>query len=140
MLSYLPSFLAKNKTPHNYHPRVQLSAIPCAAISEERFLCPVRALLNLRSVIRSRTNPCANLFQTLEGQTVSARRLSALMVEVIKDAHRTLDDEGARLLRIKCHDVRAVAASQLWLRTSDRDTVSSAFSWNNKSTFIAHYA
>ena len=48
--------------------------------------------------------------------------------------------QDARLLRVRGHDVRAKAASQLWLSSGDWDTVSLAFSWKQHMTFIAHYS
>ena len=135
---YLPSFLAKSDNDRFLHRRIQLKPIKCAATSNERFLCPVCALLNLRYLIHTHTNP--QLFQAPDRHAFSVRQLLCLLTGIIKEAHRSIDEEGAHVQHMRCHDVRAVAASHLWLSTRDWDTVSSAFSWMNRSTFVAHYS
>ena len=80
------------------------------------------------------------LFQSPEAVFQSSRRLSSLLVEVIKESHEAISQEGAQLMKVRAHNVRAVAASKLWLSWSDWDLVSSSFSWKNRTTFIEHYA
>lgn len=139
-LAYTPGFLAKNEVPSKLHSRIFIQSIPCSPHSQERFLCPVRCLLHWRQRIRERGSAAEQLFQSPDAVFQSSRRLSSLLVDVIKESHMAVSDEGAKLLKVRAHDVRAVAASKLWLSWSDWDLVSSSFSWKNKTVFIDHYA
>ena len=140
-LAYTPGFLAKNEVPGRLHSRIVIRRIACSSDSPERYLCPVRCLLHWRQRIRDRGSVAEQqLFQSPDAVFQSPKRLSSLLVEVIKESHSVVSEEGARLMRVRAHDVRAVAASQLWLSCSDWDQVSSAFSWKDKTVFIDHYS
>ena len=140
-LVYTPGFLAKNEKPGKLHPRIFIKSIPCGSHSPERFLCPVRCLVYWRRRIRERSGGAEQqLFQSPDAVFQSSKRLSSLLVEVIKEAHSAISDSDAQLMRVRAHDVRAVAASKLWITWSNWDLVSSSFSWKNRTTFIDHYA
>merc|ERR1711867_323555 len=100
--------------------RIYIKAIPCGSHSPERHLCPVRCLLYWRRWIRERSGGTEQqLFQSPDAAFQSSKRLSSLLVDVIKEAHSSISDGSAQLMRVRAHDVRAVAASKLWIDWAD---------------------
>ena len=141
-LDYTPGFLAKNESHGRLHPRVYIEAIDPGILkvnSSERYVCPVRALTYWRNFIRD-TNPnTEQLFQDPSGKLQSPGQLSKHLVALIKEAHAACTDDEARCVRARGHDVRAVAASKLWLKCQSWDIIASAFTWKQSSVFTNHY-
>ena len=139
---YLPEFLAKNENPSALHPPIVIKAISSVAPDgNERFVCPVRALYYWRSFIQkqgNKDNP--QLFQFPLGSKASPRDLSRDLVDVIRSSHSSLSDADARLLNVRAHDIRAVAASRFWSQRPVWSDLASYFKWKNRSVFIDVYS
>ena len=141
-LIYIPEFLAKTENPTSLHSPLIINSISSSAPDQaEKFVCPVRALHYWRAHIRSlpHKDPL-QLFQHPSGARASVREVSKTLVDLIKSSHAGLDDADARLLCVKAHDIRAVAASRVWSLRPSWSDLASAFNWRNKNVFISIYA
>ena len=118
ILAYLPEFVAKTET--QLHPLpTEFPLRSLAAVlehdSEDRLLCPVRAL---RYYLHRTAGPSRprHLFVLLKDHTrpMSKAAISYFIRRVIQSAHETFPECLAGLLKVKAHEVRAVATSLLW--------------------------
>ena len=55
-LIYLPGFIAKNERPSALHPTTRITALNVGPTSEERYLCPIRAIYHLQASISKLPN------------------------------------------------------------------------------------
>ena len=141
-LIYTPEFLAKNETPVSLHSPICIQSVSSTAPDdEERFVCPVRALYYWRCCIKKNPNrDPLQLFQLPSGAKASVREISRRLVQVIKKSHESLKDADARLLKVRAHDVRAVAASKVWNQRLAWSDLAGTFAWRNRNVFISVYS
>ena len=143
LLSYLPEFVAKTESQLRSLPR-EFTLLSLASVlgpdDEERLLCPVRAL---RYYLRRTAGPSRprHLFVSLRDRTrpMSKAAISYFLRLVIRSAHESFPDHLARLLRVKAHEVRAVATSLLWQTNRRLSDVMDAACWRTPSVFANHY-
>ena len=141
-LIYTPDFLSKTENPCSLHAPLIIKSLSCSAPDpDERYVCPVRALHYWRAHIRKMTSrDPVQLFQLPSGAKASVRDISKSLVEVIKSSHASLEEAEARLLNVKAHDIRAVAASRVWSLRPSWSDLASSFNWKNRSVFISVYS
>ena len=143
VLSYLPEFVAKTETQLHPLPTEFLLQNLTAILGpdgEDRLLCPVRAL---RYYLRRTAGPSRprHLFVSLKDRThpMSKAAISFFIRQVIRSAHETFPDGLAGILRVKAHEVRAVATSLLWNVNRRLSDVMEAACWRTPSVFANHY-
>ena len=139
-LSYLPEFVAKTESEKNPLPRsflVRSLEEFVGDLSEERVLCPIRAVkiylhvtdsvtLHPRSLLASPRRPTCSL---------SKNALFFFLQRVIIDA----DAVEAGALPPRAHSVRAVATSPAFLKNWSVSKVLEAATWRSNPVFTSYY-
>ena len=143
ILSYLPEFIAKTET--SLHPLRRdfvlqsLSGI-FGPEDEEKLFCPARALRWYlhRTEDSSRSH---HLFVSVRDCTrpMSKAAISFFVRHLIKVTHQDFPDRLASLLKVRAHEVRAVATSLLWNTNRSLSDVMAAACWRTPSVFANHY-
>lgn len=142
-LSYLPEFVAKTETATNPGPRefklASLSEV-VGRDDEERRLCPVRALKWYLHRTKSQSRP-RQLFLSVKdpSRPLSKAAISFFLKQLIRSAHENFPEHLGPTLRVKAHDVRAVATSLLWGRNKALSDVMAVAGWRTQSVFANHY-
>ena len=143
ILSYLPEFIAKTETPLHPLPRDfvlrSLSGV-LGPEDEERLLCPVRALRWYQHRTQGLSRP-RHLFVSVRdcSRPMSKAAISFFVRHLIKVAHQDFPDKLASLLKVRAHEVRAVATSLLWNTNRNLSDVMEAACWRTPSVFANHY-
>ncbi|MPC46787.1 hypothetical protein E2C01_040513 [Portunus trituberculatus] len=118
VLSYLPDFVAKIKTPSNPLPRefvlTSLSEAVCSN-DDERLLCPVCALQWYLHRTWSPSRPW-HLFLLVRNpiRPLSKMAISYFLQQLILAAHEDFPDHLEPILNVRAYDVQSVATSLLW--------------------------
>ena len=141
-LTTAPGFVAKNRLPSVGNQSITIPSLKKADPSRAGKLHdPVRALkIYLRRTQpfrRGRTRLFLPLRQAQED--ISAQTISSWIRSVIRDAYSDLSPERASQLRIKAHEVRAVATSTALDRNCALRDIISAVGWRSDSTFASSY-
>ncbi|XP_064110285.1 uncharacterized protein LOC135218072 [Macrobrachium nipponense] len=141
--SFNPLFLAKNENPSKPWPRTfeikGLSSLVGRDV--ERTLCPVRILKfylerkkllggNVDSFWCSVRNP---------KRAISKNAQAFFIRDVIREAHASCEEEHFRLLRVKAHEVRAVATSLAFHRNMSLQALVESTYWRCNSVFTSSY-
>ena len=146
-LSLLPEFVAKTQVPGRASSGVLPFSIPALTTilgesDPDALLCPVRALrVFLRKTQHLRPG-CRRLFVTTNTQTpkgVSKNTISFWIRQVIRSAYEGTSEEDRALVKVKAHEVRALATSLLFRKNCSIEDVMSAASWRSHSTFASFY-
>ena len=139
---YTPEFIAKNEDPTSLHAPLVINSVSATVPErQEGLVCPVRAIYYWRKFITKNSNrDRLQLFQLPSGARASVRDISRCLVSIIKSSHESLEDVDARLLNVKAHDVRAVAASRIWSLRPAWSDLAGSFSWKNRNVFISTYS
>ena len=144
VVSYLQKFRAKNHVSCKGLPRFfvikQLEQL--VPQEEEALLCPVRALKTYlkksRPLSRDR-HP--NLFCAVRHPELpmSKNAISFMLRTLVIEAHQELREDLLPFLKVKPHEVRAVATSVNFQKNLSIDEVVSAAQWKCASVFAGHY-
>lgn len=137
-----PQFIAKNRLPSVGNQKVCLIPLKSADASPiVRLQDPVRALKIYIKRTRETRNGRTRLFIPIrrDKEDITVQTISSWLRTVIREAYEELSPDGAKRLRIRAHEVRAVAASVAFQRNcSIRDIVESV-GWRSESTFARFY-
>lgn len=135
-----PGFLAKNRIPSQPQPKIVINAFT-GTTRQERMQSPIRALkLYLRRTKDRRCNESRLFLPVATGkQEISAQTVSNWIKQVIKDAYDELSRDASKRLRIRAHEVRAIAASLAFERNVSTSEIISAVGWRSASTFANFY-
>lgn len=141
--SFKPLFLAKNENPSKPWPRTfELKGLSSVTGHElERTLCPVRSLKFYLEKKKSLGGSVESLWCSVRNpsRAISKNALSFFIKDVIKEAHISCEDEHFKLLRVKAHEVRAIATSLAFHKTLSLQSILEATYWRCNSTFASHY-
>ncbi|XP_064113369.1 uncharacterized protein LOC135220008 [Macrobrachium nipponense] len=131
--SLSPSFLAKNENPSNPWPK----SFEIKGLSEitgrepERVLCPVRALKFYLAKIKQCRGPSDNLWCSVRRPELpmSKNALAFSLRSTIREAHASCPDSDLSLLKIKAHEIRAIATSVAFQKNMALSDILSATYW-----------
>jgi integrase len=105
-------------------------------------LCPVRALkmylVRTRDIRKERTKLFISFKQGYSAE-IHANTISSWLKKVIIMTHEESTDKDHRILGIKAHQVRGVAASWANLNNISMDDIMTNCSWKNHNTFTSYY-
>lgn len=142
--SLAPDFLAKTQLPGDE----SQSDFTIPALKdfvgdseEDRLLCPVRAVREYLRRTRDCRPRCSRLFVTVPEprRVVHPHTISHWICKVIQRAHGDVSEEDMRLVRVRAHEVRAVATSTLFRKVRSIPAVLRAGTWKSMSTFASFY-
>ena len=142
-LSYIDSFVAKTERPNNPIPRsfkvIGLKDLTGDMV--ERKLCPVRALkyyLQRLSNIRGSHN---NLFCSVANPSrpLSKNAIAYFLKTVIKEAHEAFNEIDENILKVKAHEIRAMATTLAFKKNISLDNIIQAANWRTASVFATTY-
>ncbi|MPC77169.1 hypothetical protein E2C01_071616 [Portunus trituberculatus] len=142
--SLAPDFLAKTQLPGD----VLQSDFTIPALTEyladlvgDRLLWPVRAIREYLRRTRGCRARCSRLFVmvTEPRRVVHPHTIYHWICQVIQRAHVNVSEENMRLVRVKAHDVRAVATSALFRKIWNIPAVLWAGTWKSMSTLASFY-
>lgn len=141
-LTTAPGFIAKNRLPELGNQSINIPPLQRDdKTSSGRFNDPVRALrIYLRRTEefrRGRTRLFLPLQQARED--IATGTISYWIRSVIRDAYTDLSPDVATRLKIKAHEVRAVATSTAFVRNCALKDVIKAVGWRSDSTFASAY-
>ncbi|XP_068238218.1 uncharacterized protein [Palaemon carinicauda] len=136
-------FLAKNELPSRPWPKS--FDIPC--LSEivgnelERVLCPVRALKFYLAWTKSLRGGSEALWCSVKKPSLpmSKNALSYFIRFLIREAHSHLSEKDRCLLKVKTHEVRAIATSVAFKQNRSLRSIMDATFWRSKSVFASFY-
>lgn len=110
--------------------------------SSSRYLCPLRAL----KYYMSRTKPDRKLRRKLFiavretfSSEISSQTVARWIKSAIKMAYAESTAADLRDTKVTAHEVRALAASQLYLMSGSVDAVKQACYWKSDNTFCKYY-
>ena len=137
-----PAFIAKNRLPSVGAQRIHLQPISSVDDSSiSKLQCPVRSLeiylRRTRTVREDRTRLFLPLRQNR--RDISSQTISFWLRQVIREAYEDLSPGGSKRLRIRAHEVRAVAASVALARNCSVKDIMEAVSWKSDSVFARCY-
>ena len=144
LLSYVPEFMAKTDSATQRVPR----SFTIPALEElvgndeaELRLCPVRTLREYVRRLRPLRDGCPRLFVSLRdpSRPLAKNSISAFLRKVIIRAHRDCREEELAALRVKAHELRAVATSLRFKKNLVLQEVMEAAVWRCNSTFVSFY-
>ena len=144
LLSLVLGFRAKNDFKCKSLPRnFLIKDLSCLVGQEEEVkLCPVRALkayLNRTKQLRTLSNKRLFVSPRDPSKPASKNGISYLLKHLIKEAHRVLQPDLIPILKVKPHEVRAVATSVSFEKNMSLDSVMEAAQWRCRSVFASHY-
>ncbi|XP_064088546.1 uncharacterized protein LOC135202963 [Macrobrachium nipponense] len=141
--SFLPAFLAKNENPSSPWPMSfeikSLSSL--IGTEEERSLCLVRSLKFYLQRKRRLGANARNLWCSVRdpSRPLSKNTLSFFIRNVIREAHTSCNQEQFSLLKVKAHEVRAIATSLAFKKNMSLQNLMKATFWRCESVFSNHY-
>ena len=144
VLSLILNFRAKNDFKCKSLPRnfVLKDLSRLVGQEEEVKLCPVRCLreyLDRTKPHRIPTNKRLFVSPRDPSRPASKNGISYLIKLLIKEAHRVLQPEFLPILKVKPHEVRAVATSVSFEKNMSLDQVMETAQWRCHSVFASHY-
>ncbi|XP_068242668.1 uncharacterized protein [Palaemon carinicauda] len=136
-------FLAKNELPSRPWPKsFDIPSLSNLVGNEvERVLCPVRAL----KFYLKRTKPLRGQSEALwcaikkPSLPMSKNAVSYYIRLLIREAHSHLNEEDHALLKVRTHEVRAVATSVAFKQNRSLQSIMDATYWRSKSVFASFY-
>ena len=146
-LSLDPAFVAKTQVPGraNTEPRpIEIPALTQVLDQgeEDLLLCPVRALKRYLKITRKARPECSRLFVSSHKKVkkpISKNTISYWIRNVISDAYKRSHERDAEEVKVKAHEVRAIATSLLFKKNSSLTDVMEAASWRAQTTFSSFY-
>ena len=108
----------------------------CGSDTDDRLLCPVRAVRAYLSRVKSKRSGRKRLFLPLKGsKDISPSTISHWICDVIKLAYVDLSPSDLSFMKISAHEVRALSSSwAYWNSVALEDVVRAAY-WRTNSTF-----
>ena len=143
-----PAFLAKNQLasdgPSTLKPVVipALTTILDSNLSEDRSLCPVRALriyLKRTKDLRDNKKLVFISFKQGFGRDICRATISQWLKKTILACYKLADSETLQLSQVKAHDVRAFAASLAFKGGVALEDIMSSCFWKSHGTFTNFY-
>lgn len=137
-----PGFLAKNQLPESFPEPIIIPGLTkfSGSDSDDRLLCPVRALLCYLKKVKPIRAGRNRLFLPIKGsKDISPSTISRWICNVIKLAYANLTSANLKFLRISAHEVRALASSWAYWNSVALDDVVRAAYWRANSTFSSFY-
>ena len=140
VLSYVPSFVAKTESQSNPLPRhFEVKALSdFAGQSQERLLCPVRALkFYLQAISTFHPRP-SHLFVSpkCKCKPLSVNAISYFLRQVIEKGDGSFAGDT---FRYRAHSIRGVGTSLAFKRNWSCSQVLSAATWKSNSVFTSFY-
>lgn len=143
VVSFTLGFLAKNENPSNPWPR----EFPIPSLSSlsgretERLLCPVRALKFYLDRTRSVRGTHDFLWCSTKNpkNPLSKNGIAFLLKELIQEAHKELRDVDFPLVKVRPHEIRAIATSLAFKKNMALKDILSSTYWRCSSVFASHY-
>jgi len=146
-LSLDPAFVAKTQVPGRANTAPKPIEIPALTQvldqgEEDLLLCPVRALKRYLRITRKVRPECSRLFVSSHKKVkkpISKNTISYWIRNVISDAYKRSHERDAEEVKVKAHEVRAIATSLLFKKNSSLTDVMEAASWRSQTTFSSFY-
>lgn len=144
-ISTIPGFLAKNQSSSEGARSFQIRALSTFVspdMTEDRSLCPVRALKRYLATVKPSRGQRRRLFLSFKPgftKEICANTISAWLKKVILLAYETADEEDQTLLGVRAHEVRALSASWASYAGASISTILEACHWRAHSTFTSFY-
>jgi integrase len=113
-----------------------------ADMQEDRSLCVVRAVrhyLHRTENIRGSRKRLFIAHKQGVKRDIHMNTISSWIKSVVASAYENSTEEQRRVTGVKAHQVRAMAASCAFYANSSLNTIMSACSWKNATTFTAFY-
>ncbi|XP_064116590.1 uncharacterized protein LOC135222433 [Macrobrachium nipponense] len=143
VLSFRPLFLAKNENPSRPWPRTfEVKGLSQLVGNEmERALCPVRALKFYLQKKKQLQGCNQSLWCAVKDpkRPMSKNALAFFVRNVITEAHMSCDSNSFKTLRVKAHEVRAIATSLSFNKNMSMKNILAATYWRCNSVFASHY-
>ena len=137
-----PGFLAKNQLPESLPEPIVIPGLSqfCGSDTDDRLLCPVRAVRAYLSRVKAKRLGRKRLFLPLKGsKDISPSTISRWICDVIKLAYADLSSSDLSFMKISAHEVRALSSSwAYWNSVALEDVVRAAY-WRTNSTFSSFY-
>ena len=143
-----PSFLAKNQLARDGPTSIAPVVIPALApsldksLTEDRSLCPVRALryyLDRTKDLRQGKQLVFVSFKQGFQKDIVPATISSWIKQMVLLCYQLSDQKTQDLHQVKAHDVRAFAASQAFQGGISLDQILSACDWKAHNTFTQFY-
>ena len=149
-LGICPSFVAKNQVTRKLNESLRSIKIiglrkrVCPDMSQERSLCPVRALSFYLDRTKSlRGNTQRKLFISFREnfqKDICANTISGWIKSVIRFAYdKEIPDQDLKKLNLTAHSVRSVAVSWAATGGASIDQILNACQWQSESSFTSFY-
>ena len=137
-----PGFIAKYRLPSVGAQSINL--LPIKKIDKARIAslqCPVRALKIYLARTKDLRGDRTRLFLPIDQdrQDISAQPISSWIRQVIRGAYDDLSTGGSSRIRIKAHEVRAVATSVALARNCAVKDIIASVAWRSDSVFARFY-
>ena len=146
-LQFAPDFVAKTQIPGR--PETSYGPIVLPALSQildrqddDMVLCPIRSLREYLRRTESSRPTCPRLFistNTKKPRSIVKNTISYWIRKVILSAYKTANSDQIDIVKVKAHEVRALATSLAFSRSMSLNDVMSAASWRCRTTFVSHY-
>lgn len=144
----LPAFVAKTEVPGRPETRLQevtiqgLGNFCSGSLSEERTLCPVRAIkiyLSRTKDVRAQRQELFIPYKLGATQSISPVSISNWIQRTVKAAYDDPSDEEAALISVRAHDLRGIAASWNLHQSIPVGDILRAAQWRCHNTFTTFY-
>ncbi|XP_068246763.1 probable 4-coumarate--CoA ligase 3 [Palaemon carinicauda] len=136
-------FLAKNENPSKPWPGTfeVLNLTNVVGQEEERLLCPVRALRAYSSRTKNVRGASNSLWCSVKDpqKPLTKNALSFFLRVTIREAHLVCEEENFGLLKVKAHEVRAIATSLAYRKNMSVKQIMDATFWRSNFVFASHY-
>ena len=109
-----PGFLAKNQLPDSFPEPIIIPGLSqfCGSDTDDRLLCPVRAVRAYLARVKSKRSGRKRLFLPLKGsKDISPSIISRWICDIIKLAYADLPSSDLSFMKISAHEVRALSSS-----------------------------
>ena len=123
-----PQFISKNEHAEHVFSPFEVPALKRGC--QHHSLCPVKTL---HTYVESsaRADPKHHWVSHTTGLRLHKRRISFLLVSVIREAHPGVVS--------KCHDIRKWAATLRFIRNCSLDDIAQTKLWASNATFLSRY-
>ena len=137
-----PGFLAKKQLPESLPEPIVIPGLSqfCGSDTDDRLLCPVRAVRAYLSRVKAKRLGRKRLFLPLKGsKDISPSTISRWICNIIKLAYADLSSSDLSFMKISAHEVRALSSCwAYWNSVALEDVVRAAY-WRTNSTFSSFY-
>ena len=108
---------------------------------EERVLCPLRAIRYYIHRTGKIRGPASSLWCAVRNPSspMSKNAISFFLRDLIREAHAQIEENRLPILKVKAHDIRAVATSLAFRHNLSLESILNCTFWRSKSLFATHY-